>query len=52
MTLREMLKDKELLEAAEDADCEVALCEYVSNRHGLELTLAQAEALMDKAQNR
>jgi len=47
-----MLRDAELLEAAEDAADEVSLCEHVSRRHGLELTLEQAEALMDKAQGR
>lgn len=52
MRLRDMLKDRGLLKEAKNAEDEVSLCERVSRRYGLELTLKQAEKLMDKAQGR
>ena len=48
MRLREMLKDVDLLRLAAEADDEVSLCEQVSRRHGLELTLGQAGKIMER----
>jgi hypothetical protein len=49
MRMAAMLKDKDLLRLANGAEDEVSLCEQVSRRHGLELSLAQATKLMDFA---
>ncbi len=46
MRLREILKDKDLLKLAEEAHDVVDLCERVSRRHGLEMTLEQGRRLL------
>jgi hypothetical protein len=53
MEIEKLVKDEDLLRAAFDVghDGPVGLCELVSRRHGLELTLEQAEAVMEHAED-
>lgn len=42
------LKDRDLLQLAEESDDVISLCYEASRRHGVELTLKQAEKLMER----